>query len=188
MTKTNLIEKIKTQLKNLVNNKFAEVKAGDLMITSPDETLVVGSEVFTPDADGNNIPLADGEYILDEGMKIVVVGGKITAIYEKEDEIEAEKVEDKKMEDEMTPESEKEVKPDTTDEMKKMGERLAKCEEMIMELMKEKEVMSAKFQALSQLPSTSSIEVRPVELKSIDDKKFGMTDILAIREKVRKNR
>ena len=191
MTKNSLIEKIKKQLKNLVNNKFAEVKAGDIVINTPDETIVVGSEVFTLDADGNNVPLVDGEYITDEGYKIVVVDGKVAEISEMESEVEAGKMKDEKMEDIPTPSAEEEKKieemPDTTEAMKKMGERLAKCEEMIMELMKQKETMEAKFSALASSPSTSSIELKPTEFKSIEDRKLGLLDVASIRERARKH-
>jgi hypothetical protein len=191
MTKNSLIEKIKKQLKNLVNNKFAEVKAGDIVINTPDETIVVGSEVFTLDADGNNVPLVDGEYITDEGYKIVVVAGKVTEISEMESEVEAGKMKDEKMQDAPIPSAEEEKKieemPDTTEEMKKMGERLAKCEEMIMELMKQKETMEAKFSALASSPSTSSIELKPTEFKSIEDRKLGLLDVASIRERARKH-
>ena len=188
MTKTSLIEKIKSQLKNLVNNKFAEVKAGDLMITSPDEILVVGSEVFTPDADGNNIPLTDGEYILDEGYKIVVVSGKITEISEKETEVEASEMAEVAPAEEPAPAPTEEDKPDMTEEMKKIAERLAKCEEMIVKMMEDKKMMEAQFSALAASPAAPSIEAKPAEFKSIEDRKVGMLDILSIREKVRKNR
>ena len=69
MDKKELIESIKLQLKTLLKTekKFIEIKAGDLMITSPDEELIIGSEVFTIDQDGNNIPLPDGDYTLDDG-------------------------------------------------------------------------------------------------------------------------
>jgi len=82
MDKNKLIENIKAQLKSLMTSevKFAEIKAGDLMITSQDEVLVVGSEVFTIDQDGNNIPLSDGDYTLDSGEVITVVSGKIEGI------------------------------------------------------------------------------------------------------------
>jgi len=191
MTKNSLIEKIKKQLKNLVNNKFAEVKAGDIVINTPDETIVVGSEVFTLDADGYNVPLVDGEYITDEGYKIVVVAGKVTEISEMESEVEAGKMKDEKMQDAPIPSAEEEKKieemPDTTEAMKKMGERLAKCEEMIMELMKQKETMEAKFSALASSPSTSSIELKPTEFKSIEDRKLGLLDVASIRERARKH-
>ena len=77
--------------------------------------------------------------------------------------------------------------PDTTEAMKKMGERLAKCEEMIMELMKQKETMEAKFSALASSPSASSIELKPTEFKSIEDRKLGLLDVASIRERARKH-
>ena len=58
-----LVEKIKRQLKSLFTQKFAEVKAGDLIISTPDEMISVGSEVYMIDEQGLNIPLPDGEYI-----------------------------------------------------------------------------------------------------------------------------
>lgn len=192
MTKNALIEKIKNQLKSLVNSKFAEVKSGDLVITSPDEVMIVGSEVFTTDADGVNIPLADGDYVLDNGNSITVVGGKITAIMEKEEEVDlGEMPKEEKMEEMPVEEvkTEEEVSaPDMVDEMKKVVERLAKCEEMISSLMKEKEMMEQKFSALAAMPSTSPIEAKPAEFASIETKKSEMgVDVSAIRERIRKN-
>lgn len=190
MNKNDLITKIKTQLKKMITNKFAEVKAGDLMITSQDEVLVVGSEVFTLDQDGNNVPLADGEYILDSGIKIEVVGGKIAEMAEKEAEVEQELavVEDPTKQDVPAVPAAEETKPDLSEEMKKMNERLAKCEMMIEKMMKEKTEMEFKITKLSEIPSTSGIEVKATEFKSISEKKNdSMIDISSIREKIRKN-
>jgi len=190
MNKNDLITKIKTQLKKMITNKFAEVKAGDLMITSQDEVLVVGSEVFTLDQDGNNVPLADGEYILDSGIKIEVVGGKIAEMAQAAEESQQDLavVEDPTKQDVPAVPAAEEVKPDLSEEMKKMDERLAKCEMMIEKMMKEKIEMESKITKLSEIPSTSGIEVKPTEFKSISEKKNeSMVDISSIREKIRKN-
>jgi len=197
MNKSQLVEKIKAQLKSLVSQKFAEVKAGDLMITSPDEALAIGSEVFTVDTDGNNIPLTDGEYTLDDGVKIAVVAGKIEAMVNPEAEVEAEVEEVVAPEGEVeveveTPETEapEEDMPATAEEMKKLMERVMKCEEMITELVKQKEQMAQEFSKLAEQPSTEAIEVNTAEFKSVDEKKsgFGSIDVMAIREKARQNR
>ena len=197
MNKSQLVEKIKAQLKSLVSQKFAEVKAGDLMITSPDEALAIGSEVFTVDTDGNNIPLTDGEYTLDDGVKIAVVAGKIEAMVNPEAEVEAA------VEEVVAPEGEAEVEveepeaeapvedmPATAEEMKKLMERVMKCEEMITELVKQKEQMAQEFSKLAEQPSTEAIEINTSEFKSVDEKKsgFGSIDVMAIRDKARKNR
>jgi hypothetical protein len=198
MNKSQLVEKIKAQLKSLVSQKFAEVKAGDLMITSPDEALAIGSEVFTVDTDGNNIPLTDGEYTLDDGVKIAVVAGKIEAMVNPEAEVEAEVEEvvapegevEVEVEEPETEEKPEEDMPATAEEMKKLMERVMKCEEMITELVKQKEQMAQEFSKLAEQPSTGAIEINTSEFKSVDEKKsgFGSIDVMAIRDKARKNR
>ena len=56
------------------------------MIYSPAAEWAEGVEIFVMDADGNPSPLADGEYTLDNGKKIVVASGLIASI----EEVEAE--------------------------------------------------------------------------------------------------
>jgi preprotein translocase subunit YajC len=54
------------------------------MIYSPAAEWAEGVEIFVMDADGNPSPLADGEYTLDNGKKIVVASGLIASIEEVE--------------------------------------------------------------------------------------------------------
>jgi len=42
--------------------------------------FIIDAEVYTTDADGNQIPVIDGEYIIDGMTSIVVAGGKITEV------------------------------------------------------------------------------------------------------------
>ena len=56
------------------------------MIYSPAAEWAEGVEIFVMDRDGNPSPLADGEYTLDNGKKIVVASGLIASI----EEVEAE--------------------------------------------------------------------------------------------------
>jgi hypothetical protein len=201
MDKNKLIENIKAQLKSLMTNevKFAEVKAGDLMITSQDEVLVVGSEVFTIDADGNNVPLSDGDYTLDSGEVITVVSGKIegmvTTTPEEVEAVEEEVDETETPEQAEEPAVEEEVEVEDEDEMgknkmAKMEERLAKCEKMLEEMGKEKAAMEQKLSKISNEPSSASISVEPAEFKSVENKKdsIGSFDITELRAKIRSNR
>jgi len=55
------------------------------MIYSPAAEWAEGVEVFVMDADGNPSPLADGEYTLDNGKKIVVASGLIASISDAEE-------------------------------------------------------------------------------------------------------
>jgi preprotein translocase subunit YajC len=54
--------------------------ADGTMIYSPAAEWAEGVEIFVMDADGNPSPLADGEYTLDNGKKIVVASGVIASI------------------------------------------------------------------------------------------------------------
>jgi len=56
--------------------------ADGTMIYSNADAFAEGVEVFVMDADGNPIPLADGEYTMDNGMTIVVAAGIIESMAE----------------------------------------------------------------------------------------------------------
>jgi hypothetical protein len=197
MDKAKLIENIKSQLKSLMTNevKFAEIKAGDLMISTPDEELVVGSEVFTVDQDGNNVPLTDGEYTLDSGEIITVAAGKIEGIITSTPVVEAEEEEEVVVEEEPTEDVEEDISTDEEDmgskeKMKQLEDRMVKCEKMLEEMTKMNNKMEQELSKVGALPSTSSISVEPSEFKSVEDKKsnFGSVDIMSIREKARRSR
>jgi hypothetical protein len=188
MTKKSLIEKIKEQLASLLSSerKFAQIQCGEMTITTKDDQFTVGSEVFTVDQDGNNIPLADGEYKADDGTMMVVAGGKLTEIKKSEmDESEKPELEISVESGEMATETEMGYT---------MEKRMEKLEMAVMEMMKKFEEfgkketeMAQKFSAL--LPNEDKITQKNVEFKSIDEKKNGNgIDIQAIREAIRKNR
>jgi hypothetical protein len=203
MDKNKLIENIKNQLKSLMTSevKFAEIKAGDLVISSPDEDLMIGSEVFTVDQDGNNIPLGDGEYKLDSGEKITVVAGKVEAMVNSEITDAPQAVENEtETEIEVEPEAEITEEDDTTlpeeedmakkDAMATLEARVAKCEKMLEEMSAANNKMAQALSAVAELPATKSISVEPAEFKSVEDKKSGAgaIDIMSIRERARKGR
>ena len=78
------MSKLKDRIKSLLM-QFATVKSdkGDLVYNT--ESLEVGSEVYTEDENGENVPAADGEYILEDGRTVVVAEGVVTEIKEKEE-------------------------------------------------------------------------------------------------------
>jgi hypothetical protein len=198
MDKAKLIENIKSQLKSLMSNevKFADIKAGDLMISSPDEELVVGSEVFTVDDAGNNIPLTDGDYTLDSGEIITVVAGKVEGIVASTPEVVEAEEEEVVVEEEPVVEGDPETEDETEEEdmgqkkMKELEDRVAKCEAMLEEMGKMNNKMEQELSKVGGLPATEAISVEPSEFKSVEDKKNGVgaVDIMSIRERARKNR
>ena len=110
--------KMKTKLlklaKMLLNFKMIESDKGTLII---DSELIVGAEISIEDENGNVIPAADGEYIVDN-QKITVEGGKVSEI----EQIEPEQPEEtateteEKLEEETATETETETnEPDEKD-------------------------------------------------------------------------
>lgn len=205
MNKNELIEKIKTQLKSLVSSeaKFAEQKAGDRLIVTPDENFMIGSEVYLRDEEGNNVPLLDGEYVFDDGVKIVVEAGKIKAMVEpdgevsddEEGEVEVEAAEEVKEEEPKDEMGDEELPKE--DAMEKLMAKIKMIEEKVEEMAKKfeevekkNEEMKQEFSKIAEQPSTSKIEPAVAEFKSVEEKSnsIGAVDIMAIREKARKNR
>lgn len=88
MDKSQKMKMIKDQLKSLIkfsselkNSEFSNFDLTDgTSITSTATDLEVGSEVYAVDDNGNQTPLDDGDYVLNDGRTITVAGNVITAI------------------------------------------------------------------------------------------------------------
>lgn len=190
--KQKLIDKIKDQLKSLlsptekVEKKFAEVKAGDLMISSPDEELTIGSEVMVLDEQGIGNPLADGKYVLDSGVEIVVEAGKVKEMMKPEGEEEKPSVE---IEVEGGGYKEEKMAVNLEDKVAKLEEKMMALMEKMNMMLGDAEMMKKEMSALANSPATEPITTKSVEFRSVDEKKsnLSMPDIMTIREKARKN-
>lgn len=64
----------------LQEQNLTDVKTIDGNILSFDGDLAIGVEIFAVDANGEKLPAADGEYELEDGTKIVIVGGIVDEI------------------------------------------------------------------------------------------------------------
>jgi len=199
--KVKLIEKIKSQLKSLlstsekVDKKFAQVKAGDLMISSPDEELTIGSEVMVLDEEGIGNPLADGKYVLDSGIEIVVEAGKVKEMMKPEGEQEGKTVGieveggDSMTDSKMDYCKNCEMAMNLEEKVAMLEEKLAAIMEKMNMMLGDAEMMKKEMSALANSPATEPILSKSVEFRSVEEKKtnVGMPDIVSIREKARKN-
>lgn len=88
MKKLDLINKIKNQLSAIVKGEYAMIKAGEMMLYTPDEELMMGSEIFLMDESNNAVDLTDGEYALDNGVVIKVEAGKVVSMSSEKEEVE----------------------------------------------------------------------------------------------------
>lgn len=94
MSNKYLINKIKDNLKSLMKfseeikdkKSFSNYDLTDgTKITSPSSDLEIGAEVYALDDQGNQTPLEDGEYVLNDGRTITVSGNSITEVADSSD-------------------------------------------------------------------------------------------------------
>ena len=143
MNKLSIKELVKQHFNLVEKAKFASVltKDGELTLEYPGEELVVGSEIFMLGVDGEKMPLADGEYMLETEVKIVVEGGLVKEIMEAEVEAEVEMMEEEVKEEEevklYTEEEMEMIKAALIEEMTKIVEELVGALAEEVALMKE---------------------------------------------------
>ena len=96
-----MIEKLKKEVaelkaklaKAMLKESFAATKTDKAVLVHETEELIVGTEVFVEDEEGNRTPAEDGIYTLEDGKRVKVTEGKVEEILEAEEETEAEETE-----------------------------------------------------------------------------------------------
>jgi len=176
-----LFEKMKTNLKTLLSKYAPQFeKAGLVVMAKEDGTAKiemmseavlqdgtkiftnesewkVGVEVFVMDGENNPIPVdKDGEMLLEDGTTIVVAGGKVAEIKEKEDE---------------------EMSAVTKEEFEAViGSLIEAFEKKFDALQKEKESLSAKVTELSKQPATQSVRTQTAQSTQAKDNSVPAKD------------
>ena len=146
------MSKLKDRIKSLLM-QFATVKTdkGDLVYNT--ESLEVGSEVYTEDENGENVPAADGEYMLEDGRTIKVEGGKVTEIEAKDDEpvMPEMKPAEEQMADPEMPAEPAPAEPAENEKVTALEERVAALESQLADVI-------AKLAEIQTTPAAAPIE------------------------------
>jgi hypothetical protein len=159
------------------------------IVFTPAESWDLGVEIYTKDADGNPMALADGEYIVADGTILSVVEGKVSAITPKaEDEVEVEvTVESQQAEAEvLTKQYVDDALSALTEEfnsLKAEFEKMLSSKEIEMaEVSKELDTVKAAYSALSSQAAAVSVKQTAVkkEIKPIIEYKSAADRIKAI--------
>jgi hypothetical protein len=80
---------------NMKEIKLAEITTADgLVIKTDAETFEKGVDVYTEDESGTKTPVTDGEYDLGNGMRMIVVEGKVADMLQMSDEDKEKKEEE----------------------------------------------------------------------------------------------
>lgn len=143
-----LMSKLKEKIKALLM-QYAAVSTDKGNLIYNTDMLEVGSEVFVEDENGENVPAADGEYILEDGRTVVVVEGKVTEIKEKEEApAEPETPAEEQMVDETPAEPEM---PAENEKITALEERVATLETQLADVI-------AKLAEIQTTPAASPAE------------------------------
>ena len=150
-----LMSKLKEKIKALLM-QYATVSTDKGNLIYNTDTLEVGSEVFVEDENGENVPAADGEYMLEDGRTIKVEGGKVTEIEAKEEEpaMPAAPAEPaaEQMVDEMP------ADPETPAETPAENEKITALEERVATLEAQLADVIAKLAEIQTTPAASPAE------------------------------
>ena len=147
------MSKLKEKIKALLM-QYAAVSTDKGNLIYNTDMLEVGSEVFVEDENGENVPAADGEYMLEDGRTVEVEGGKVTEIKAKEEETPAEpemKPAEEQMVDETTETPAEPAAPAENEKITALEERVAALESQIADVI-------AKLAEIQTTPAAAPIE------------------------------
>jgi len=189
-----------TKLQNFVMSlfkqeiKLSEIKSKDgNMFVSPDEEIIVGSEIYSIDADGNQIPLVgEVEILTEDGNAYKVIDGKVTEIAPEEvpeDKTEAPEVElEKEVEvnlevDNLTSSTEKVALSleDRMSALESMFENLISSTEKVAEFSKE---LSLSLEEIKKIPASSSIKINVNPNRELTPTELRFERIQAIKNNI----
>lgn len=147
-----LMSKLKEKIKALLM-QYAAVSTDKGNLIYNTDMLEVGSEVFVEDENGENVPAADGEYMLEDGRTIKVEGGKVTEIEAKEEETPAAPAmpAEEQMVDETTETPAEPAAPAEDEKVAALEERVATLESQLADVI-------AKLAEIQTTPAASPAE------------------------------
>lgn len=190
-----------TKLQNFVMSlfkqeiKLSEIKSKDgNMFVSPDEEIIVGSEIYSIDADGNQIPLVgEVEILTEDGNAYKVIDGKVTEIAPEEvpeDKTETPEVELEKEVDNLTPSTEK-VALSLEDRMSALEDRMSALESMFENLISSTEKvaefskeLSLSLEEIKKIPASSSIKINVNPNRELTPTELRFERIKAIKNNI----
>ena len=150
-----LMSKLKEKIKALLM-QYAAVSTDKGNLIYNTDMLEVGSEVFVEDENGENVPAADGEYMLEDGRTVEVEGGKVTEIKAKEDEPAEPAAPAMPAEEQMV--DEMPAEPETPVETPAENEKVTALEERVAALEAQLADVIAKLAEIQTTPAASPAE------------------------------
>lgn len=204
MTRKESIEKLKSLVTQIFSKEVVEVKMSQYetndgkQIVSDAETLDINAMVYGLDSEGNQVPLDNGDYSLNDGKIITVVDGVITAIKNAEEapveeapteEMAVETVEEVPVEE--TPAEEETEKLSVEDLQAQIDELRTIIESLVEgngQLMENSKVLMSRVEKMSSVPVEGFREIKTTfnQFTSADSKKVVSNQKLEEMRELRK--
>lgn len=169
MTREEILKNIKMQFRKLM---FEGVTT--TLTTNDGKTLMVmgeeagaGVEIYLVDADNNQTPIENGDYILSDGRTLTVTDGKIAEIKEVAPEENVEEVMEEAPVVETAPTAET---PDTAtidrltaleDSFKQLMEMLQGSMSKTEQVMSNQKALTERFEKIAEMPSAEKTVIQP---------------------------
>ena len=150
-----LMSKLKEKIKALLM-QYAAVSTDKGNLIYNTDMLEVGSEVFVEDENGENVPAADGDYVLEDGRTVEVEGGKVTKIEAKDDEPVMPAAPAEPAAEQMVDEAP--MEPETPAETPAENEKITALEERVATLESQLADVIAKLAEIQTTPAASPAE------------------------------
>lgn len=167
MEKSQLIEKVKEFIVKLTSQPVAEpVKLGEAMtsdgkkIMFEGDVISEGANLLMVDESGNQVPVPNGDYTMEDGTVVSVMDSKVSKITVKEEEIPSEEQAPAPVEDQKMTQLESQV-----NQLQKQVEDLTKLN---AEFMEQQKVVMSSVQSLLETPVVMSKQEPTRELRSFE--------------------
>lgn len=167
MEKSQLIEKVKEFIVKLTSQPVAEpVKLGEAMtsdgkkIMFEGDVISEGANLLMVDESGNQVPVPNGDYTMEDGTIVSVMDSKVSKITVKEEEVPSEEAAPAPIEDQKMTQLESQV-----NQLQKQVEDLTKLN---AEFMEQQKVVMSSVQSLLETPVVMSKQEPNRELRSFE--------------------
>jgi len=190
-----------TKLQNFVMSlfkqeiKLTEIKSKDgYTFVSPDEEIIIGSEIYSIDAEGNKVPLVGEVEIMSEEGKIYKTNdGKVIEIEMMEEKPEEEKPEIE-MEADVNTEAEVKLEENIEDSIEvenSLEQRISKLESMFENLISSTEKvaefskeLSLSLEEIKKIPASNSIKINVNPNRELTPTELRFERIQAIKNNI----
>jgi len=168
--------------------KLTDVQTKDgKTLSTETEVLEIGSVLYGVDDQGNQIPVEDGSYELEDGKTIEVKDSIVTEIAEASEEVDEVEVEEEMSEAPVEEEVKVEEGSDTESRISKLEADLAELMSMMQSMSENSVKLTSKVEEFASQPASEPIKSKVVIEKQLSPEELRTQRFLTIKNNLIKN-